>query len=119
MRLAGDPDALRWLLSRRETATDLDWDAGNLRKSRKHGVESHEIETILRRDFYFAGRIVEPSHSEPRWLVLGENDADRRLALVLTRQGDKVRPISCRPMRRKERALYEQAAQAKNGSPAG
>ena len=119
MRLAGDPDALRWLLSIRDPASELDWDAGNLRKSRKHGVESHEIEAIIRGDFYCAGRIVEPSHSEPRWLVLGENDTGRRLALVLTRRGDKLRPICCRPMRRKERALYEQAAQAENGTPSG
>ena len=51
----------------------------------------------------------EPAHGEPRWLVLGEDAAGRRLALVFTRRGNRLRPISCRAMRGKEKALYEKA----------
>jgi uncharacterized DUF497 family protein len=29
--------------------------------------------------------------------------------LVFTRRGDRLRPISCRPMRRTERQVYEEA----------
>jgi uncharacterized DUF497 family protein len=45
----------------------------------------------------------------PAELVLGEDGKHRRLALVLTRRDDRLRPISCRPMRGKERRVYEEA----------
>ena len=35
--------------------------------------------------------------------------AERLLALIFTRRGEQLRPISCRPMRRNERTLYEEA----------
>jgi hypothetical protein len=41
--------------------------------------------------------------------MTGEDAAGRRLALIFTRRGDRLRPISCRAMRPKERALYEEA----------
>ena len=56
----------------------------------------------------------------PRWLVLGMTNAGRHLALIFTRRGDTLRPISGRPMRRKEGAAYEEACrqdQAPAGSP--
>ena len=74
-----------------------------------HGVEPRHVQTLIGGDFYFAGRIVEPVHSEPRWLALGEDATGRRLSLIFTRRGDRRRPISCRAMRRKEKALYEEA----------
>jgi uncharacterized DUF497 family protein len=74
-------------------------------------VEPGDIRALIGRDFYFAGRIVEPAHTELRWLALGEDAAGRRLASVFTRRGDRLRPISCRAMRPKERALYEEASQ--------
>jgi len=37
------------------------------------------------------------------------NAAGRRLALIFTRRGNRLRAISCRAMHRKERALYEEA----------
>jgi uncharacterized DUF497 family protein len=109
MRLAPDPAAERWLLAMTGASEEFEWDSGNLTKHRKHDVEPGDIQALIAGDLYFAGRIVEPAHAEPRWLVLGENEAGRRLALVFTRRGDRLRPISCRPMRRKERSLYEEA----------
>ena len=108
MKLAPDPKAERWLLGLTGAAEEFDWDAGNLSKNSKHGVEPHDIQALIVGDFYFAGRIVEPAHEEPRWLALGEDGAGRRLALVFTRRGERLRPISCRAMRRKEKLLYEQ-----------
>jgi uncharacterized DUF497 family protein len=55
----------------------------------------------------FVGRIMEPAHDEDRWLVLGQNAKGRHLALVFTRRGSRLRPISCRSMRRNERTIYE------------
>jgi uncharacterized DUF497 family protein len=109
MRLVPDPAAERWLLAMTGAGEEFEWDRGNLTKHRKHDVASGDIQALIAGDLYFAGRIVEPAHAEPRWLVLGENETGRRLALVFTRRGDRLRPISCRPMRRKEKALYEEA----------
>ncbi len=64
---------------------------------------------MLARTMVFAGRIVQAEHAEPRWLVLGEDSRGRRLALIFTRRSEQLRPISCRPMRTKERRLYEEA----------
>jgi hypothetical protein len=87
---------------------EFDWDRGNLTKNQKHGVNPKDIESLLRHDLLLAGRITESAHVEPRWLLLGTSDAGRRLALVFTRRGDRLRPISCRPMRTNERKLYEE-----------
>ncbi len=67
------------------------------------------MQALIGGDFYFAGRITEPVHDEPRWLALGEDTAGRRLALVFTKCGEQLRPISWRSMRRKEKMLYEKA----------
>jgi hypothetical protein len=109
MRLAGDAEAAGWLGGLAGTSEEFDWDAGNRTKSRKHGVDRAEVEQLLRHPFVFEGRIVEPEHDESRWLVLGRTDADRPLALVFTRRGNRLRPISCRPMRKKEKQRYEEA----------
>jgi len=61
---------------------------------------------MLRHPALFAGRIAEPAHEEARWLLLGIDDGGRALALVFTRRGRRLRPVSCRPMRRNERRLY-------------
>ena len=109
MRLADDPEAARWLEDLAGVPEDFDWDKGNRDKNRKHGVEAAAVESLLAGPILFAGRIVEPAHSEPRWLLLGRDRNGRRLALIFTRRGDRLRPVSARPMRRKEREAYEEA----------
>jgi uncharacterized protein len=109
MKLVPDPASGRWLRRLTGASAEFDWDAGNLTKNRKHAVGPEDIQALIGADFYFAGRIAEPVCDEPRWLALGEDAQGRRLALVFTRRGDRLRPISCRPMRRKERMLYEKA----------
>lgn len=76
------------------------------RSSASTGVTRADVTRLLGGDVAFGGRIVEPAHPEPRWLLLGET-AGRNLAIVVTRRGDWLRPITCRPMRRNERRLYE------------
>ena len=120
MRLEHDPEAASWLDGLAGDSEEFDWDDGTKTKHAKHGVEPAEIKALFRHPLLFAGRIVEPSHPEPRWLVLGMTDAGRHLALIFTRRGDTLRPISGRPMRRKEGAAYEEACrqdQASAGSP--
>lgn len=109
MKLLPDSDLDEWLSELTGAAGQVDWDAGNRSKGQKHGVEPTEVDSLFHRTVFLAGRIVEPVHDEPRWLLLGESDTGRRLALIFTRHGDQLRPISCRPMRRNERKLYEEA----------
>jgi len=92
-------------------AVDFDWDEGNAEKNEKHGVSRREIERIfLNRPLLVTP---DPLHSqmEDRFAALGVTDEGRRLTVVFTlRDGrSKIRPISARPMNRKERAVYEEA----------
>lgn len=103
-----------WLDQLRGEAQDFDWDAGNRRKLEKHQVDEDDVVSMFRSPIVFAGRIIEPAHDEPRWLVLGTSEEGRRLTLVLTRRGDRLRPVSCRPMRRTERKVYEEAISKKD-----
>ena len=68
----------------------------------KHGFRTADVESILDAAVVFAGRIVEPAHDEARYLLLGVTSGGRHAALVFTRRGDQLRPISCRAMRKKE-----------------
>lgn len=108
MKFIANHEASLWLRDFVPDSDNFDWDKGNVAKNVKHGVRSEEIESIFYQEkFIFAGKIVEPVHAEWRGLILGRSDAGRTLALIFTRRGDKLRPISCRPMRTGERRLYE------------
>jgi uncharacterized DUF497 family protein len=85
----------------------------NLEKNAKHGVEPSDVEAVVNIQPAFVGRILEPTHDELRWLILGRDSRGRGLALIFTRRGDWLRPISCRPMRDNERRLYEEAQEAR------
>ncbi|OLC65448.1 MAG: hypothetical protein AUH69_09455 [Actinobacteria bacterium 13_1_40CM_4_65_12] len=69
MKLVGDPAAEAWLEAL--SAEAFEWDSGNRSKNAKHQVEPSEVESLLQRTVFLAGRIVEPAHDEPRWLLLG------------------------------------------------
>lgn len=93
--------------------TGFDWDEGNVRKNEKHGVSQAEIEQVfLHRPIFFA-RDEQHSQVEDRFLALGVSDEGRLLHITFTlrREGTKIRPISARPMSRKERAAYETASE--------
>ena len=50
----------------------MEWDAGNSTKSQTmHGFSAADVECILDAAVLFAGRIAEPAHGEPRYLLLG------------------------------------------------
>jgi uncharacterized DUF497 family protein len=120
VKISPDGSLDEWLAGVTGAAGHFDWDAGNRGKNRKHRVEPSDVESLFRRTVFLAGRIVEPAHDEPRWLLLGETDAGRRLALIFTRRGGQLRPISCRPMRRNERRLYDdEKAKFEGGSEKG
>lgn len=106
MKLVADPEVAAWLA----TPPAIEWDAGNISKSEtKHGFRTLDVESIFTSPVLFAGRIVEPEHDEARYLLLGITPTGRRAALIFTRRGDKLRPISCRAMRKGEKEAYDAA----------
>ncbi len=109
MRLEPDMEALQWLIDFVPDIDHFDWDSGNSAKNLKHYVTREDIESIFFVDvFVFAGRIVEPVHHEWRGLILGIDRRGRHLCLIFTRRGQRLRPISCRPMRKQEVRVYHE-----------
>jgi uncharacterized DUF497 family protein len=108
MRLTEDPATAAWLENLVGVPDEFDWDPGNRTKNRKHGVDAGDVEAMFLSPILFAGRIVEPSHDEPRWLMLGQDASGRSLALIFTIRGRRLRAVSCRSMRPKEKKLYEE-----------
>jgi uncharacterized DUF497 family protein len=88
--------------------TGFDWDEGNLLKNwEKHRVSAAECEEV-----FFNRPLVaapDPGHAsaEPRFFVLGQSDAGRKLFLVFTTRENLIRVISARDMTKRERARYQ------------
>jgi len=92
----------------------FEWDNGNARKNEKHGVTQPEIEQIFFRQPLIIAPDVKHSSTESRYHALGRTDENRWLQVTFTLRlsGTLIRPISARPMHRKERPIYEKALQA-------
>ena len=106
MKLVTDHEAAAWLATR----PAVQWDSGNSTKSEaKHGFGAADVESVLDGAVLFAGRIVEPAHEEARYLLLGVTADGRPAALIFTRRGEELRPISCRAMRKREKEAYDAA----------
>lgn len=93
----------------------FEWDEFNFAKSfEKHSISCRETEQV-----FFNEPLIYPDvkHSidEVRQLAFGMSDCGVKLlvAFTLRRRGAKVfiRPISSRPMHKRERSLYEKASQ--------
>ena len=93
-----------------DAVVGFDWDAGNLGKNSKHGVDNREAEEV----FFNQSLLVTPddihSGDEIRWRALGRTDAGRKLTVIFTlrKSGTLLRVISARDMHRKEEVLYDQ-----------
>lgn len=113
MKTIMDMEMAVWLRDSISGPDGFDWDDGNEHKNAKHGVTREDVESIIDwQKNLFMGRIIEPKHSEWRGILLGITDKGRMLSLIFTRRGNKLRPISCRPMRSEERRLYEEKIKA-------
>lgn len=98
------------LLDTLAACTGFEWDAGNRDKNReRHQVSAGECEEL----FFLRPLLVAPdlphSGGESRYAALGRTVEGRRLTIVFTIRGTRIRVISARPMSRKERRLYERA----------
>ncbi|MDP3668180.1 MAG: BrnT family toxin [Telluria sp.] len=89
----------------------FDWDDGNARKNEKHAVSMAESEQIFFNRPLLVLADVKHFESEARFHALGRTDGARLLHITFTLRdaGRKIRVISARDMRRKERKVYEQA----------
>ena len=90
--------------------TGFEWDDGNRDKNwAKHQVSNSDCEEV----FFNLPLLLQPdkdhSESEARYYVLGQTNAGRRLFIVFTIRNEKIRVISARDMRVRERKIYEQA----------
>ncbi|MGD0630588.1 MAG: BrnT family toxin [Terracidiphilus sp.] len=92
----------------------FDWDEGNARKNEKQGVTKAEVEQVFLNVPLLLADDRKHSNSEPRFHALGRSDLERRLHVTFTERedGTLIRPISARPMSRKEGAVYEKAVEA-------
>lgn len=85
----------------------FDWDKANLNKLAKHVVTQEEAEEI----FYLNPFIDEGAYErkeEKRYRCLGVTSQGRHLAAFFTIRNQKIRNISVRPMRKKEKIIYEE-----------
>jgi uncharacterized DUF497 family protein len=86
------------------------WDEGNRTKNwERHQVSTAECEEVFFHLPLLLHEDIKHSQQEPRYYVLGKTDVGRRLFVVFTVRGTKIRVISARPMSRKERQLYDGA----------
>lgn len=86
---------------------EFEWDEGNKEKNEKrHGVTFLEVEQSFSQILYKFG---DEKHSvlERRYGVYTQTQTGRKLVIVFTIRGERIRVIMARDMSRKERADYE------------
>ena len=93
--------------------TGFQWDEGNARKSVvKHSVSQVEAEDLFFNEPLLVVEDKRHSKNEYRFHALGQTRDQRLLHITFTlrEQNTLIRVISARPMHRKERDIYAQAA---------
>ena len=86
----------------------FEWDAEKARENeQKHGVTFLEASEVFDDDL--SSTVRDPDHSadEERYLIFGIGKQGRHLVVSYTERGDRIRPISARPMTARERRAYE------------
>lgn len=87
------------------------WDKGNLTKNLdKHSVTAQEAEEIfVVKPFLINQDKKHSTASEQRFNGLGQTSKKRKLFVAFTIRYNKIRIISIRDMKKKERQAYEEA----------
>lgn len=87
----------------------FEWDEHNRDKNwKKHVVSTSECEEIFFNLPLLLKTDMTHSQIKPRYFVLGQTAAGRRLFIAFTVREQRIRVISAREMSRKEREIYEQ-----------
>lgn len=108
MDVVYDSKIARWLTD--EWDQTLDLDQSNTLKLAKHSVSVEQVESVLDGSFVLGGQIIRPvgiDWSEERFVLYGQTEDGRKLTIVWTIRGTKMRPISCRSMRPNENKIYD------------
>jgi len=85
----------------------FEWDEGNARKNgESHRVSDGECEQVFFNQPLVAVPDYAHSDAEDRIWVLGKSDSARKLLVVCTVRGDRIRVISARDMTRREIGAY-------------
>lgn len=86
----------------------FEWDKGNKDKnSEKHKVSNEECEEVFFDKNKKILKDILHSDKEERYIILGKTRRDRLLFLVFTVRKEKIRIISARDIKNKEKKFYE------------
>ncbi len=93
-----------------EQYTGFQWDEANTNKNWiGHQVSHFECEEVFFNEPILLFDDDKHSQIEARFYVLGQTNSDRKLFIVFTVRGDKIRVISARDMSKRERKIYDEA----------
>src|SRR5947209_3171370 len=94
--------------SQRRLTMEFEWDDEKAEANEhKHGVSFLEAETVFGDTLALTGYDPEHSDVEDRFITMGTSVEGRLLIVSHTDRGDKIRIISARQARRKERRDYK------------
>ena len=88
--------------------SEFDWDKHNVEHVKRHHIEPSESEEVFfNQGFKF---VQDPTHSktEERFIAIGATNLGRHLFVSFTFRGSRVRIITARDMRQKERRKYHE-----------
>ncbi len=101
-----------WLLEFLQSQTNFlfEWDEGNTYKSeQKHGVTINMVESCFQDNHLCAlGEQYGPVVDEARYGILAKAITGDILFVCFAIRDEKVRPISARPVNKRERKFYEE-----------
>lgn len=85
------------------------WDKGNAEKNWiKHQVSAAEAEQVFfNKPLIIIDDSTHSTKTEIRYKAFGKSTTGRKLAVIFTVRGTKIRPISVRAMHKKEKLAYE------------
>lgn len=87
----------------------FEWNKGNVDKNlRKHNVSDKETEEVFNNGPLQIFADTKHSQKEQRFVAYGVTDLKRKLMIIFTLRGQKIRVISARDQSRKERRVYEE-----------
>lgn len=98
------------ILGKLSEVVGFDWDKGIIDKSWvRHKVSFKECDEVFLNQPLLLNLDKRHSGKETRFQVLGKTNKGRKLFLVFTIRGKKIRVISGRDQNKKERRRYEKA----------
>ena len=87
---------------------EFDWDNGNITKNEsKHNLKANEIEELFFNEPILIVEDTKHSVDECRCNALGYINSGLKLFIAFAKRQNKIRVISARPMKKKEREIYE------------